>query len=404
MIATSDSSVIPIDIGTDARTRAQIYTLDMLMHKMGYPLYKPTPLRILPTVHRMHGVRVGDVGVITEEGAFHFMFNACQGHDQPDPAANSAELLDRFELLQVSPESDIEVKRLFGPRTLLPSNHINEIRCDMDVSESWMSRHLRCHETELGAALALPKGATLYKAMNKLQFQKHAARHAINWYKYMLDKGRDISNGSLYFVTQCVKSINWGTVVFYGHPIASDHLRLIFSRDSCQWDYCGKVDAREGPELTDIISSDKEPNQCVFLGGYKVMLRQDIWNELLKNAIGIVSSQDGEPTSTGTSDHSTSPSMSGSQTKPFHPSMSDGYSARDPSSSTIHHASQAMHRYASNTVRQPKRLICPVTLKMRVIQNMGGPEKSCWKSLLVQQLLCVLVYFYTFHIVKLIIF
>ena len=340
----------------------------MLMHKMGYPLYEPTPLRILPTVYRKHGIRVGDVGVITEDGAFDFMFNACQGHDQPDAAVNSAELPDRFELLQASPESDIEVGRLFGPKTLLPGNHINEIPCDLGymdrlLPESWRSRHLRCHETELGAALALPKGAKVYKAMNKLHFQKHAARHAIDWYKYMLNKGRDISNGSLYLVTKCVKSINWGTVVFYAHPIASDHLRLVFSRDSsrCQWDYCGKVDAREGPESTDIISSDKEPNQCVFLSGYKVMLRQDIWNKLLKNAIGVDSSQDGEPPSTGRSDHSTSPGMSGSQTQPFHPSMSDGHSA--PSRGTRHHASQA-HRYALNTVRQPRRLICPVTLKM----------------------------------------
>ncbi|KAF8340208.1 hypothetical protein F5887DRAFT_857967, partial [Amanita rubescens] len=194
-----------------------IYTLDMLMYRKGYPLFNPTPSRILPRLYRKHGIRVGDVGAITEKGAFDFMFNACQGHDHPDSMVNPAKLPDRFEFL--STESDIEVNQMFGPATLLPGNHVNEIRhrdlgcVDRLLPESWRSRRLECNGTE-GAALALPKGATLYEAVNKLHFQKHASSHAINWYKYMLDKGRDISNGSLYFVTECVKSINWGTAVY----------------------------------------------------------------------------------------------------------------------------------------------------------------------------------------------
>ena len=62
-----------------------------------------------------------------------------------------------------------------------------------------------------GAVLALPKGATVYEATNKLHFQQHAARHAVSWYKYMLKKGRDVTNGSLYFVTDCIKSVNWAS-------------------------------------------------------------------------------------------------------------------------------------------------------------------------------------------------
>lgn len=320
----------------------------LIMYRKGYPLYKPTPSGI-STVYRKHGVRVGDVGAITEEGAFDFMFNACQGHDQPDAAVNPAKLPDRFELLSL--ESGIQVEQMFGPETLLPGNHVSEIRrrdlgcIDRLLPKSWRSRHLRCHATE-GAALALPKGATLYEAVNKLHFRKHAARHAIDWYKYMLDEGRDISNGSLYFVTKCVKSVNWGTAVFFARPIAGDYLRLVFSHDSCQWHYCGKVDPREGPN---IIPSDNEPNQCVFLSGYKVMLRQDIWNKLLKNAIAVDPPQYGEypsPPSTRTSDHSPNPSVSGSQTE-------DGRSARDTSRGK-QYASQTIHRYAWNRIGQPR--------------------------------------------------
>lgn len=51
----------------------------------------------------------------------------------------------------------------------------------------------RCLEAG-GAVLALPEGATVCEAMNKLHFQRHAARHAISWYEYMLNKGRDVTN------------------------------------------------------------------------------------------------------------------------------------------------------------------------------------------------------------------
>ena len=128
----------------------------------------------------------------------------------------------------------------------------------------------------------MPSGATVYEARNIVDFQHLAARHAINWYRYMFSKGRGDPNGSLYLVTECTKSINWGTAVFYPHPTTSDYLRLTFDQESCQWDCQGKVDARTGPKAKDIIGSNDEPNQCVFLRGYKIMLRQDVWDKLKK--------------------------------------------------------------------------------------------------------------------------
>ena len=126
----------------------------------------------------------------------------------------------------------------------------------------------------------MPSGATVYEARNIVDFQHLAARHAINWYRYMFSKGRGDPNGSLYLVTECTKSINWGTAVFYPHPTSSDYLRLTFDQESCQWNCQGKVDARTGPKAKDIIGTDNGPNQCIFLRGYKIMLRQDVWDKL----------------------------------------------------------------------------------------------------------------------------
>ncbi|KAF8340211.1 hypothetical protein F5887DRAFT_855097, partial [Amanita rubescens] len=129
-----------------------------------------------------------------------------------------------------------------------------------------------CQAAE-GAVLALPKGAIVYEALNKFHFQQHAACHAINWYKHMFDQGRDFPNGSLYLVTECVKTANWGTAVFYASPTTSDYLWLDFDEGSCQWESLGNIDATKGPKQKDIVASDEEPNQCVFICGYKIMLR-----------------------------------------------------------------------------------------------------------------------------------
>ena len=136
-----------------------------------------------------------------------------------------------------------------------------------------------------GAVLVLPTGATIYSAMNLLHFQKLSSRHAIDWYKYALDSGRDISNGSLYLITECTKSANWGTAVFYPRRTEHDKLQFIFDDGLCQWERRGKIEAKSGPGPKDIhVSDDEEPNQCVFLRGYKIMLRADIWDKLRTDA------------------------------------------------------------------------------------------------------------------------
>jgi hypothetical protein len=95
----------------------------MLMQGVGYPLYMPTPSEGLPMAHRKHGIRIGDVGTITINGAFDFLFNACQHSDEPDAFVNPPQLPDGFELLI----PDIRVNELFDCCAPLPGNHVKEI-------------------------------------------------------------------------------------------------------------------------------------------------------------------------------------------------------------------------------------------------------------------------------------
>ena len=136
-----------------------------------------------------------------------------------------------------------------------------------------------------GAVIVLPTGATVYSATNLLNFQRLASCHAIDWYKYALNTGRDISSGSLYLVTECTKSANWGTAVFYPHRTEYDKLQFIFEEGFGRWERRGKIEAKTGPRPKEMyVLNDEEGNQCVFLRGYKIMLRADVWDKLRSDA------------------------------------------------------------------------------------------------------------------------
>ena len=190
------------------------------------------------------------------------------------------------------------------------------------------STSFRCLADE-GAVLALPKGATVYEVRNRRHFQAYGARHALNWYEYALNVGMDILNGSLYFVTECTKTMDWGIAVFYARQRADGYLRFIFDRESYRWRRQGKVEARVGSKSADNIDYNTgEPNQCVFLRGYKIMLRQDIWDKL-KSA---TTPQDGQISPfAGTISHDSSHRTSDSQTDFFYQSLNHNRSNMGPS-------------------------------------------------------------------------
>jgi hypothetical protein len=55
----------------------EVYARLLLPKRRGFPLWIPQPHRNLPPEYRRNGVSFGDVGIITSEGVFDFLFNAC---------------------------------------------------------------------------------------------------------------------------------------------------------------------------------------------------------------------------------------------------------------------------------------------------------------------------------------
>jgi hypothetical protein len=120
-------------------------------------------------------------------------------------------------------------------------------------------------------------------------------------------RGRDAPNGSLYLVTSCIKCTHWGIAVFDRPSASQDYLQFVENEALATTDQnlCSKYDWKGSGAFIAKVAIDSDipdsrdgdnSNQCVFLRGYKIMLRKDVWD----NAI--------DPYSTGTSYITTSSS------------------------------------------------------------------------------------------------
>jgi hypothetical protein len=82
----------------------EIYVKLLLHKEMGYPLWTPEPYGN----QSMAGVDIGDVGIITSDGEFDFLFNICRARDDP---VNSLGVPDGFEPLILKPNDVTRIQK-----------------------------------------------------------------------------------------------------------------------------------------------------------------------------------------------------------------------------------------------------------------------------------------------------
>src|SRR6266704_1490335 len=135
-----------------------------------------------------------------------------------------------------------------------------------------------------GAVLELPRGATFFKAQNTLALRELAVRQAENWYRYMIvNKAIDAHNGSLCIITACVKCYEWGIAYFDRPSTLEDDLQFVMADSSTShygqaarppfhWRGSSPVLTKVSPSTQNLTVTHGEPNQCIFLRGYQVML------------------------------------------------------------------------------------------------------------------------------------
>lgn len=134
-----------------------------------------------------------------------------------------------------------------------------------------------------GAVLALPNGASALDLRPTDRLKEYALKHGASWYEFVNGTlRRGIPNGSLYFVTGCDKTSSWG-VASVSNISTEGEVALTFKNTQLgggsasfewQWETCSPAAVRTGPELAE---GERNPpqNQCVFLRGYKVAVREN---------------------------------------------------------------------------------------------------------------------------------
>jgi hypothetical protein len=62
---------------------SEVYAQLLLPKRLGFPLWNPAPDKNLLIEYQEKGVSIGDVGIITQDGEFDFLFNICIPTDSP---------------------------------------------------------------------------------------------------------------------------------------------------------------------------------------------------------------------------------------------------------------------------------------------------------------------------------
>ncbi|KIL66405.1 hypothetical protein M378DRAFT_160860 [Amanita muscaria Koide BX008] len=214
------------------------------------------------------GVNVGDVGFVRGNGTFDFLFNICPPHND---LINPPNLSDGFSL----ETPDHSVTRHLEP---LPRN---TCLFQSPITRTNSGEYI-CEGSE-GAVLELPEGAIEDEAVYIRPFEKLAARHGVQWYEHAMTRNRKISNGSLYLITSFTKCAQWGIAVFDRKCAPGQGLKfdkkysLPFGKLSAKYHWKG---SRAFPTKLANPNQGDAPNQCVFLRGYKIMIRRDIFDDL----------------------------------------------------------------------------------------------------------------------------
>jgi hypothetical protein len=102
---------------------SDLYAKSLLPKGYGYPLWIPEPNDALPPQYLELGTRVGDVGLVTADGAFDYLFNVCTSPDDP---INQGRTPVDFEYVNVLEASDIlRTRRLHPPGFCIASATMN---------------------------------------------------------------------------------------------------------------------------------------------------------------------------------------------------------------------------------------------------------------------------------------
>ena len=272
--------------------------------------------------YRTKGVRIGDVGYVTQDGGFETLFNIRASAQDP---INRRGVPENFEPIDIGEYDIIHTPHYHEPGGVVTSMSAQSVSFGVSFSATQnlcvnvyhaliigsFTHSVRLlptgadggsqftWSTSEGAILHLPRGASRLNCFSAL-FKSHAITHASSWYKFANNNHhREVPNGSLYLVTGIDKTSSWMVGTFSGAlPGDQVSLRLSAARaveGSTSYNYSWTTASvpvyRTGPRDSgfnhmtqtdlDAIHRDDttfrgdapdDQNQCVFVRGHRIML------------------------------------------------------------------------------------------------------------------------------------
>ncbi|KAJ6568292.1 hypothetical protein DFH09DRAFT_1313745 [Mycena vulgaris] len=187
-----------------------------LLHSKGQgtALFHPEPFHDQPRTARETGTRIGDVGIVTPNGAFDPIFNILDRAEQSRFGVPQG-----FEKVRLGNDDIAQEWLCHPPGSDISSTTISKKRLDVDVGlennvfvpagvGAVVEVSTNSKET---AILLLPDGASRWDLRPLQVFRDYALKHGQSWYAFVNgDLGRMIGNGDLYLVTGVTKSSSWG--------------------------------------------------------------------------------------------------------------------------------------------------------------------------------------------------
>ncbi|TFK38861.1 hypothetical protein BDQ12DRAFT_735106 [Crucibulum laeve] len=287
-------------IATAFNSSCKIYVDHMLRHRHGFPLWLPQPDLLLPLEYREEGINIGDVGIITPDGGFDFLFNFWLPRTHPVQPLNLPEDFDLWNLDR--PEKSTSRQTVFDPCSSVCSGAVVfdtnweqrrvstlyafPVRSKIRRFAHYREASFACTSNE-GAILSLPEGSITEDLKNEQSLIDFVVKSAESWYAYAKGPGgRPIDRNSLYIITGIMKAPFWGIATYnerfpepynrlrFGQPLDTSIRRYI-------WKESGGAIARTGPSQDpEVPSNTARQNQCLFVRGFKIALSEDAWSSV----------------------------------------------------------------------------------------------------------------------------
>ncbi|KAK7049383.1 hypothetical protein VNI00_005984 [Paramarasmius palmivorus] len=261
------------------------YVKHLLPIRAGYPIWRPSVSDDLPDSYRRMGVSIGDVVAHDGQGGIEYFFNILYS-SQDD--RNLGRVPENFEQL-ILPSDIARVLYQHSPGSVVastaskitwkPLNYCRshphpdvppEVGCGFQLTSGVAE----------GAVLVLPEGGQREDHRNENAFEDYARRNAPRWFQYINDvRGRRLSESALILVTGVDKTNNWGMAAFNGVDVGPVTMDIVPSPPGAQTKYrfqqSALACAHTGPIGVNRLES---PNQCIFLRGIRVVVRQNRWS------------------------------------------------------------------------------------------------------------------------------